>query len=439
MTAKSRRKVGDHRLRTGIILLVVALIAFYFSLTKQVPFIGQSGTVLRAEFTEPNQLSGHSAGSTPVRVDGVDVGHVTSIKLTDGGRAGIVTMRITNHSVQLHSDATATEKFRTLLGADFAIALNPGSSSAPPLGGNFIGLSHTTVQVELDDVLRAFSGNTPAATRTDLAQLSSLLNGPQTGTLIDTVPPTLAPTATAFRAVQGTDPGDLAGLVQSASRTTRSLGRYQASLESLISGAQETLDATAAETVPLAETFRDAPAALDATETVAQSVEQTLPSLNTLIDALQPGARELAPAASAARPAVLGLRTTLDRAQPVLRLLQPAISELAAASPPGQTLMSELAPTVTRLQSQLIPYLQTPDSDLKIPLIDLIGPTFSGLASIASEYDNHAHVLHFPAQPSANSLTLVPCTVFVGAPTPSELLQCNSLNSLLGTLLGGSS
>jgi hypothetical protein len=110
---------------------------------------------------------------------------------------------------------------------------------------------------------------------------------------------------------------------------------------------------------------------------------------------------------------------------------------VSAASGPGQRLIEALSPTVSRLDDKLIPYLQHPDSDVKRPLYQLIGPTFGTLASAASEYDGHAHVLHFPIQPSSGSLTLAPCTLFVAAPTPSQLLQCDGLNSLLGTLLGG--
>jgi hypothetical protein len=127
----------------------------------------------------------------------------------------------------------------------------------------------------------------------------------------------------------------------------------------------------------------------------------------------------------------------LERARPLLRSLRPAIEQLSAAGAPGTKLVRALAPTVTRLNDQLIPYLRRPDSDLGRPLYQLIGPTFGTLASAASEYDGRAHVLHFPVQPSPNSLTLVPCTLFAAAPTPGQLLNCNGLNTLLGTLLGG--
>src|SRR5207245_2018102 len=124
---------------------------------------------------------------------------------------------------------------------------------------------------------------------------------------------------------------------------TRSLAGYQTSLENLIGGAQQTLRATADDATPLAQTLQRAPAALDSTVAASQSIDRTLPPLDTLIAALEPGARGLALAAGAARPAVTVLSTVLHRAQPALGLLKPAVSRLAAASISGRTLIVELA------------------------------------------------------------------------------------------------
>jgi hypothetical protein len=120
----------------------------------------------------------------------------------------------------------------------------------------------------------------------------------------------------------------------------------------------------------------------------------------------------------------------------LLVVLHPAVSHLAAAAGPGRALVNALAPTVARLNDELLPYLARPDSDLKRPLYQLIGPTFGTLASAASEYDRRHHVLHFPIQPSSGSLTIVPCRLFAGAPTPAQMLRCDGLSRLLGTLLG---
>jgi ABC-type transporter Mla subunit MlaD len=285
--------------------------------------------------------------------------------------------------------------------------------------------------------LQVFRGQGPAAVRTDLHQLARALDGHQAGAVIDALAPTLAPTPAAFGALRGQLTDDLSQLVKSASRTTQALARYQASLQTLIGGAQQTFRATADESAPLAAALQTAPATLDATVSVSHAIDQTLPNLDALVSQLEPGARLLAPAAAAALPAVNELQNVLDRARPVLTVLRPAIAQLSAASGPGRKLVQALSPTVNRLDDKLIPYLQRPDSDLKRPLYQLLGPTLGTLASAASEYDGHAHVIHFPIQPSSGSLTIVPCALFVAAPTPSQLVQCNGLNALLRTLLGG--
>jgi phospholipid/cholesterol/gamma-HCH transport system substrate-binding protein len=420
---------------TGLIVLALGVCAFYFSITHSLPFFGGGGRLVTAYFSEPNQLE---AGTTPVRVDGINVGSVESVSEVNGGRYGRVVLRITDGSLRLHEDASAEVEFRTLLGANFVVDLNPGSPSAPLLGNGSIPASRTGVQSELDDVLHVFNGNTPAATRADLKQLSGALSGRQLGTLIDTLEPTLTPTTKAFRALSGVDPGDLEGLVHSAAATTQTLADDEADVRSLLSGGQATLGVIADERGALGETLDDAPGALNATVAVAHSIETTIAPLNRLIGALGPGARELAPSTEATRPAVEQLRTLLLEAQPLLASLRPAVARLSAASTPGRALFSDLAPTIKRLNSQLIPWLESDDSDLKRPVYQLIAPTFAGLGSAAAEYDGSAHILHFPIQPEANSLTFVPCTVFVAAPTPSELIQCANLNQVLSLLFNGS-
>jgi phospholipid/cholesterol/gamma-HCH transport system substrate-binding protein len=104
-----------------------------------------------------------------VKVDNVPVGEVTTVTLTDGGRAALVTMRV-NGDVQLPANATATLSQTSLLGEKF-VALAP-PSAVPPVGrlapGGRIGLSATADGVQVEDVLGA---------------LSALLNGGGVGQL----------------------------------------------------------------------------------------------------------------------------------------------------------------------------------------------------------------------------------------------------------------
>jgi phospholipid/cholesterol/gamma-HCH transport system substrate-binding protein len=443
LSLKHRLKSGkphrEHPLRTanvGVVMILVGALGFYYAVTHKLPFQGQGGRLVTAYFTEANQLQ---PGNTPVRVDGIDIGKVASISPVDGGREGRVTLRITNSSITLHSDASASLQFRTLLGANFVVQLNPGSASAPPLANNTIPLKHTTVQVELDDILRIFNHHTSLVTRVDLKQLAASMAGTQARALITDAAPTLAPTPAAFGALRGLYTNDLSGLVASASQTMKTLSDDRTDLQSLISGGAATLSAVSAERPALASALHKAPPALNATVAVSESVERTLPPLNRLITTIGPGARALGPSAAATLPAARELRTTLDRVQPLLSEVHPAINSLSAAANPGDTVLTGLDPTLKRLNSNILPYLYSTDSEFKRPVYQLIGPTFAGFASVAAEYDDHSHIIHFPAQPELNSVDVLPCTVMVNAPTPAQLVQCSSINSVLSELLGGSS
>lgn len=415
----------------GIIVIVVAALSFYVALTKELPFMTKGGRLVTAYFSEPNQIQ---AGNTPVRVNGVNIGTVASVMPEDRGRYGKVVLRITNSDFTLHSDASAALQFRTLLGANFVVNLDPGSASAPPLGSNPIPLSRTTVQTELDDILRVFNNNTSLATRTDLSQLSSSLSGTELGSLIDATAPTLKHTAQAFSDLRGEDQNDLSTLVSSASQTVKTLADDRSDLETLVSGGSAAVGAISDQRTALASALNAAPGALDSTVDASHSIEATIPALNMLLTALQPGAKALGPDAAAARPTVVALRSTLIKLQPLLAELRPAVNELSAASGPGDAVLTALEPTLNRLNSQILPWLQSDDSVLKRPIYDLIGPTLSDLGSATAEYDSLGHTIHFPALPGINSVDLIPCTIFIADLSAST---CSALDNLASSLFGG--
>jgi phospholipid/cholesterol/gamma-HCH transport system substrate-binding protein len=429
-----RHRGRDTTLRTGAIAAVVIALGLYYSVTKSLPFIPSTGgRLVRAQFSEPNQLT----SKTPVRVDGIDVGTVSSVALAPGHRGGIVTMRITDGAVHLHADASAAIKFRTLLGSSMAVDLDPGSPSAPPLDGATIPLARTSAQTEFDDVLQVFSHDTPAALRTDLAQLSSSFHGTAAERLVDSLAPTLQDVPAGLGSLQGQMPDDLQNLIDASANTAAAIGADRARLEGLVAGAQGTFRATTNAAPQLAATVERAPAAMDATVAVSHAIDATLPSLNTLSEALLPGALLLGPAATTARPAATRLDEVLRAAEPLVARLRPAVDQLAAAAAPGTRVVTGLQPTVMRLNASVIPWLKHPDSDLRMPVYQLIGPTVATLASAASEYDDFGQILHFPIAPGAGSLGTIPCTVFVADPTAPELVRCEALNQLVGDLLKG--
>jgi virulence factor Mce-like protein len=423
-----RREDPRRNAIVGVIAVVVAALGFYVALSKHLPFDSPGGRMVTAYFTEPNQIQ---PGNTPVRVDGVQVGIVASVTPEHGGRFGKVVMRMTNSDFPLHSDASAKLQFRTLLGANFVVNLDPGSNSAPLLGSRAI--RNTQVQVEFDDILKTFNANTSAATQTVLRQLANSMSGPQLRTLVVDLAPSLKHTAQAFNDLRGEDSNDLSTLVSSAAQTVKTLSDDRSDLETLISGGSASVGAISDERASLADAVNEAPGALHSTVEVSQSIEATLPKLNALLTALGPGARALGPAAEATKPTVIKLRTTLDRIQPLLSELKPAITQLSAAAAPGESVLTALHPALNRLNSNILPWLNSDDNQLKRPVYQLIGPAFAGLDSVASEYDSASHVIHFPAQPELNSVDAIPCTISV---TDLSASECSDLNTVVDNLFG---
>ena len=135
---------GLHRarpLRDGAILLGILGLLLYAGFTKSIPFVGKGGTLVQMQVADLTHLQ---AGSV-VRVAGVDVGKVDAVGLADGGRGARVTLRIDDDSgVQVHKDARAGIFWRTLLGRNMYVELDPGSRTAPLLGDELIPLSRAS-------------------------------------------------------------------------------------------------------------------------------------------------------------------------------------------------------------------------------------------------------------------------------------------------------
>src|SRR5439155_65317 len=102
----------------------------------------KGGEVVKAEFASADNVS---PGKTPVRVHGVPVGEVEKVERRSGGRGVVVTMRLKDtHGFRVTRDARAHIYWRTLMGFNFYVELEPGAPSAPALGDRSIPLSHTT-------------------------------------------------------------------------------------------------------------------------------------------------------------------------------------------------------------------------------------------------------------------------------------------------------
>ena len=438
MSAARRRRerspAGRSAFVAGLVVIAATITALCISFTGGLPLVGRDdGRIVKAVFATANEVDGR----TPVRVDGVHVGRVNSVRLAPDGRSSIVTMRITEDAVDLRRDARAQVRWRTLLGGSMAIELTPGSSFAGPLRGDTIPRSRTTSQIELDDLLQTYQGTTVQAQRDVLAGLAGGLRGDDAARFVESLPVTLRPLAPALRGLRGRRADDLGALVRGTASSLRATGRAERALRAFVSGGRRTFGTFAGERLALGRIIERAPAAMDATVAGAQSIDATLPAIDALVGELRPAARALAPAVEATRPTLTTLSTVLDDARPLLARLRPALTDLGAASRAGVRVVDGLSPTVRRLQLELLPLLRREDADSGLPLHQMVAPTIAALGASAAYFDRSSHLLNFPLTVGENALSALPCRTTLTDPTEAQKLRCSQLGESIERLLGG--
>lgn len=418
----------------GLILVIAVSLALFVSLTRSVPLVdfGEDGYRIRAEFTSTNELR----GGDPVRVRGIQVGAVEDIDLTRGGRGAVVTMRITDPKIRVRRDARLHMRWRTLLGGNPYIDLEPGSPSMASVEDEVLPPGQTTAQVEFDEMLDVYDGSTPRAIRNNLRQLSTALDDERAvGRLIDSLPQSFSTVGRGAEPFRGERRDDLGELVQAMSRTVRALDRGGRRLDSFVTGGGQTFGTLAGNRSAVGAGLRTAPPALASTETTMHRLRPTLDRLDLLAADLMPPAGRLQPALSRLRPTLEETRGLLEDARPLLRSLPNGFDELRGASRQGAPLMSALRPTIERLDGTLIPFLERRDEETGLRNYEAIGPTGAAAGSAGSEFDGGGYMLHFPSQSDERSVLSSPCQPFITDPSASEKVRCDALADILGEAL----
>lgn len=402
---------GDRRTDSaaiGAIVVGLMALALVAGVSGGVPFVGgESGRVVTAEFTGANPAN-QVNDLTPVRIAGVEVGTVESVDPGKTPASATVRMRIEDDDVVLRRDARAEVRWRTVLGGNMYIDLQPGSPSAPVLGDAGIPASRTASQAELDDVLQVYDRGTDERQRQMLRGLRDGLADPQgVGRSIEVAGPALRTVGRGLEPLRGRQRDDLRGLVRATARTVAGLGRDPAALEQLVTGANRTLAVPAARRRELGELLALAPSSLDSTLVTMRRLDVTLGRLDPVVSRLRVAAPRIAPAADAATPTLARTRTLLRSARPLLRAAGPTLTSLKGAGRNGVPLIDRLDPTVRRLNAQVLPFLERRDGSTKLRNYEAIGPFFSSLATVAAPLNDAGQLLQFAVAPGPGS-TLTP-------------------------------
>lgn len=436
---------GQHRpklVRNGAVFCVLAAIFLYIIYTKpSLPF-GGGGQTVTADFAYAANVV---PGRTPVREYGVDVGVVTGVQRVATGNGVRVTMSITPGSgVSLHRDASASLRWRTLLGLNYYVDLLPGSSSAPALGAAAIPQSRTSSQVEIDQALEPLNAQGRHAFGTMVDQFDAGFADPAAvRRTIQSAAPAMRNLAAGLPGLRGTNPGtDLPGLVASTNRWMGALARDDASLGSLVDNGAVALGVTAANQLDLGSSFDQAPAALQQTQATMARLQTTLGILDPIASRLEPGAQRLAHAAALARTALVAATPLLAELKPTLAAIRPSVASLATAARAGVPVLNSLAPTLDRTVSTYIPWLKTADPETKLKEYEAVGPTLASVSSALAFGDRSGTLAGFEAGAGENIVAGVsPCSTYLTDPTVpiSKKVDCQALAQLIASLFSGSS
>jgi phospholipid/cholesterol/gamma-HCH transport system substrate-binding protein len=390
-----------------------------------VPSFRDDAVVVHAEFASAGDIDPGS----PVRVHGVDVGFVESVGLSSS-HAAVIAMRL-EEPVDLRADAAAAIHCRLLLCGTAYVELVPGTRRAPLSAGGSIPRERTAAQVSPDDLLAPYTPRTRHRTRWAVRGMKEgLRSSSSVRRLVRTLRPTLATVTDGVEPLRGEETGDLRRLVASTARATSAVSANPRSLRRAITSLDAVLGVTASRSRELQATLDALPATLTEATRALSGLDVTLPGLDRLATTLRPGGRRLGGTLSRATPTLRAARDLLRDAAPLLRTLRPAFAELDGASRAGTPLLRALAPTVRRLDEEIVPILAKEDPATGLDTAELVGPTASVLGSAASQFDRNGYYLRFPTLPNERSAGAAPCQLFIADPTAAETVRCKALLQL---------
>src|SRR5437588_7115424 len=400
--------------RFATLFLIRLVIALYFGFTKHIPC--KHGYRLNATFASALNIKGKS----PVRIAGVNVGKVTSIKRQ--GNVALVSMELEGRGLPIHSDATAKIRPRIFLEGNWFVDLQPGSPSAPTLSsGATLPITQTADPVQLDQVLDALNTDTRANLQNFLigygdgltrkpnaeenAEQDPEVRGINAAQAFNKAyhrgPPSLRGSAVLNQAITGTEQHDLSKLVASIGKVTAALNVHEQQLGELIVNFNTFFAEFAAQSTPLRTTVAELPSSLLAIDRGLASLDASFPPTRAFAHDILPGVRTTPATVAATVPWIEQVRASLGPAE-----LGGVAKGLVAATPSLARLTSEQVPFYQQtdrfnkcLTNVLIPggnaKLQDGSSTSGVEAYKEFWYALPGLAGIGQGFDGNGAFAHF--------------------------------------------
>ncbi|HEV3284829.1 MAG TPA: MlaD family protein [Solirubrobacteraceae bacterium] len=289
------------------------------------------------------------AEQSDVRISGVNVGHVISLKLGNDGRTH-ATIEVAGKYAPIRSDMHAILRQKTLLGETY-VQLIPESGTAPYLhDGALLPVSQVEPSVTLDDILASFDAKTRRAWQVWFQSVAVGIHG--RGEQINAGFAQLEPFvehANRLVTILASQEGAVRALVHNTGVVFDALAGRDRQLEGLIVNGERTFHAAAQSSQAFADAFRALPAfehnstvalkELDKFATIANPYFDEFVvaerELSSLLEATKPFAppfnsflTALGPLTTAARTGLPAFGKSLELTTPILENLRPVLHNL---------------------------------------------------------------------------------------------------------------
>jgi len=347
-------------LRLGTLLVIVCVTAGLVLFQKQRVMTSiKPGETIAAEFAQNHRITPFQA---PVKIAGVPIGSVTTVKRLDNGRTRIG-LKVKGDSLKLMGTApTVAIRPATLLGGNYYIDVVPGGRR-----GEFHGtvpVSRTQIPVELDSIAAALNRPAREGVRTSIRDLGDTLDKDGRTALQDLskdAPTTMEPAAAAFGATRGTNPGtDLPRLVRGFESTSRVLSEKNGQLDSSVANLAKATAVLDSRRTDMRKSLDDMPDTLESTDKMLAKLRKTLHTLEDTSGDIQPSVNELDDVLEDLDPVLIKARPVIGDLRVVARDLRPVLDDLTPVADDLTGVFDNLrGPVLNRTNGQILPTLDS--------------------------------------------------------------------------------
>jgi virulence factor Mce-like protein len=269
------------------------------------------------------------AEQSDVRISGVDVGHVISVKLGPDGRTD-ATLEIAGKYAPLRANMHAILRQKTLLGETYVQLIPEGQSGSYLPDGARLADDQVEPSVTLDDILSTFDPKTREAFDTWQQAVAEGIKGH--GEDINSDFAALEPFVehtNRLLDVLASQEGAVTDLVKGTGEVFTALAGRDHELEGLIANGEHTFSAAAAGSRGFAEAFKALPTFESSSRTALKELDSFAADASPLLDQLRPAERELSTLLAAAKPFAPKLKSFLTGIGPLTKASKTGLPAVA--------------------------------------------------------------------------------------------------------------